>query len=494
MAWTAKVVDVDGNVYGTLSDAARIGTITQVLNGAGTVDITLPTSHADTALLLPGREVQILNGADVVLWGPIVRPKKTLRQSTWQIAGCLWYLGRRHMGRADRVNLLTNGDFEAGETGWSFAGGVTHSIDTVHFVEGTQSLELEGATDDHDSYAHQTYTHNQSHPEGDYLTLSAYVYVSGADYLGGAISDRGLLIVHRNAAGKALNYDVAEIGDATVNNEWIPLEVGVPYVKQDDTVQVVLYPPHGVAYWDLVTLTAMESLSFGYPDGVDVATVIEGIVLYAQDLGPFTHGKSDLNIAVDAAATGVLKEIAYQFAEHRNILDALMEYVRRGVVDIDMVYTTTTRTLTTYTPKGSLFGTTLELDVNLADFTWSWDGERAAGDVVVLGEGDGPDRPEGGATDPTFLNGITLEIVESAADDVTVGELDQQAAETLTVAKNPEIFDVVTMPGAGIIGNIHTGDTVSVLIPLADIDDVYRVVSIAIDPYMDQATITLNVT
>jgi hypothetical protein len=434
--------------------------------------------------------VQILDGADVVLWGPIVRPQKKLKRSTYQISGCLWYLGRRFFGRADRVNLLTNGDFEAGETGWSFAGGVTHSIDTGEFLEGTQSLKLEGATADHDTYAHQLYTHTtQYHPTGDYVTLAAGAYVPSADYLGGAYADRGLLIVHRNAAGDALHYDVAEIGDATVNDDWLHLEVGVPSVKAGDEVEVFLYPPHGSANWDLVTLTLMESLAF---ENADVADVVEAIALYAQDLGAFTHGKSNLNITVDAPATGVLMTIAYQFAEHGNILAALMEYVRRGVIDIDMVYTSTTRTLTIFTPKGSLYGTTLELPGNLADFTWSWDGDRAAGSVVVLGEGDGPDRPEGGAIDPAFLDGLTLEIIESAADDVTVGELDQQAAETLTVAKNPEIFEVTTMPGVG--GGLAAGDTVHVIIPVIDVDAVYRAVTITPDHYKGQKTIVLNAT
>lgn len=501
MVWTAKVVDVDGGVYGTLSDAARIGTVTLELNGAGTVDITLPTTHTDAALLLPGREVQILDGSDVVLWGPIVRPQAGLRQSTWQIAGVPWYLNHRFMGRADRVNLLTNGDFEAGETGWTFTGGVTHSIETSVFLEGTQALQLEGGTDDHDSYAEQTYTHvTQYHPLGDYVTLAAWVYVPAADYLGGAIADRGLMIVHRNAGGTAIDFDFAEIGDDFTYDEWVPLEVGSPAVKTGDTLQVLLYPPHGVAYWDLATLTLMESLSFGF---VDVADIIEGIVLYAQDTAPydFGHGKSDLNIDVSATATGVVQSRAYQFAEHRNVLDAVLEFVRQGIVDIDVLYTSTTRTLTTWTGtaaggigKGTLFGTTLELDVNVADFTYSWDGERAGGSVVVLGSGDGPDRAEGGATDPTFLDGLTLEIVEAAADDATVGELDQQAAERLAVAKNPTILEVTTLPGAGIVGALNTGDTVPVLIShgWVDIDAVYRVIRISIAPYMDQATITLN--
>lgn len=499
MAWTAKVVDVDGTVIATLSDAARIGRIAFELNGPGAADITLPTTHADAAHLQPGREVQLLQDGTIRWWGPIVRPQAGLKESTWQCAGLPWYFAHRYMGRADRVNLIVNGDFEAGEASWTFEGGVTHSLDTAIKVEGTQSLELAGATANHQQYAKQTYTHAvQWHPVGDALTVSAWVYVPSVGYLGGAIEDFGLVARRRAADGTILDAQYAEIGDDTTKDEWLNLEVLIPGVRENDTLDVLLFPPHGTAYYDLVTVTLMESLAY---INKDVADIIDGIVKYAQDLpstyyASFGHGKSDLNIDVSAPATGTTATRVYMFAEHRQILDAIEEFVRQGVCDIDFVHTATTRTLTTYAPrKGSLYGTTLELDVNVADFTYSWDGERAASTVVMLGPGDGPDRPEGGATDPAFLGGLTLEIVETAPDDATVGELDARAAERLDVAKNPQILEVITLPGAGIIGALQTGDTVPVLISYGwvVIDATYRVVRIEVEPYLDQATLTLNI-
>jgi hypothetical protein len=242
----------------------------------------------------------------------------------------------------------------------------------------------------------------------------------------------------------------------------------------------------------------MESLSFGYPPpAVDVATIVAGIVDYAQDnLAGFTHGKSDLNIGTAGVATGVTRQVAYQFAEHRNILDAILEFVRQGIIDIDIVFTATTRTFTTYAPKkGSLYGTTLQLDVNVADFTYSQDLEQAASSVVLLGPGDGPDRPEGGAVDTSFVGGaFTAEIVEQAPDNTTVGQLDQRAEERLAVAARPDILEVTTLPGTAVIGVLKVGDTVPVLISAGwvDIDDTYRVARIEADLLKDQATLTLN--
>lgn len=496
MAWTAKVVDVDGTVFGTLSDQAVIGPVADELNAAGSVTITLPTTHADAALMLPGREVQILDGTDVVWWGPIVRPQAGLVESTWQCQGLLWYFQHRYFGTADRTNLILNGGFEDGEDDWTFEDGVSHSVETnpLYVFDGDQSLELNGGTADHTGHATQTYTHTtQYHPLGDAITVSVWVYIPSAGYLGGALDDRGLMVIHRAADDTVIGDPlIEEIGDDTAKDTWIQLEVVVPGVHAGEKVEVRLYPPHGTAFWDDVTVTLMESLHF---PGNDVADIIAGIVNYAQDRTPpgFTHGKSDLNIDVDADSTGRFVVRTYQFSEHRNIADAIDEFVRQGIIDIGFEYTTTTRTLRAYAPqKGTTFGTTLDLAVNLAGFTWSWDGDRAATEVVVLGPGDGPDRPEGGATDPAFLGGLTLEIVETAPEEVTVGELDAWAGETLAIAKAPEILEVTTLPGT--ISGVETGDTIPVVIShgWVDIDDDYRATRVETDPYTAQLKLTLN--
>lgn len=513
--YTVFVVDMDGTPYaGSGPDDelanAKVDRVSLELNGVGSTEISLATTDPDAALMVPGREVQIyIDGVtDPIFWGPIVRPQAGLDETTWQCAELPWYFAHRFMGRADRTNLLTNGDFEAGETGWSFAG-VTHSIDTGTFNDGTKSLKLTGTTADHDDNAYQIFTHPAGgHPLGDYVTASTWVYVSSADYVGGALNDFGLVVVHRDADGNVLDASVAEIGDDTPRNAWIPLEAGVLYVKEGHTVEVRLFPPHGVAYFDTVTLTYMESLSFpsSEVDSGEVTDIIGGIVDYAQDRLAFDHGKSDLNIDHAGADTGkVFTLLAYQFAEHRNILDAILEYVRNGYCDISIEITATTRTFTVWpisadsrTPKlgkGSVYGTTLQLDVNVADFSFSSDLENAASQVVMLGPGDGPDRPEGGASDSSFVGGaFTLEIVEQAPDNTTVGQLDARAVDRLKVAARPEIIEVTTLPGAGVIGDLVVGDSVHTIISRGwvDIDDTYRVARIEASLQTDQATLTLN--
>lgn len=498
------VVDQAGSQYGQV-DNARVGSVTFELNSAGGLSFSVPVTDPDAALCQPGREVQLWRGDQLLFWGPIVRHQIGLDEASWQCAGLFWYFERRYLGRADRVNVLTNGDFEDDETGWTFNNGVTHEVSFTTKIEGAKSLRLEGSAADHVEYASQVFdkpgTTAPPWP-GDFLTVAAWVYVPSADYLGGALDDTGLVAVHKRDGVTIGEVQIAEIGDDTIKDQWISLEVGVSAVKGGDTVEVQLYPPHGVAFFDLVTMTSMESLSFGNPvtgAEVDVATVIGGISDYAQQRAPYDwgHGKSDLNIGHAGDPTGETIRIAYQFEEHRNIADAILEYVRRGICDVDFVVTPTGRTFTTYSPRKGHHRADLPLtlDTTVAGFSWSWDGEAAASSVVILGPGDGPDRAEGGAADTTAFEGLTLEWVEVAPDDVTVGDLDNRAAERLRVGVNPTVIEATTLPGVGVIGQLQTGDTVPVTIshgPL-DVNDVYRAVRISVDPHTDQATVTLNV-
>jgi hypothetical protein len=506
-AYQVFVVDIDGTVItGSGDDGelrnARLARVSWELNGPGAADVSLTTTDPDADLLLPGREVQIWRDGEIIWWGPIVRPQIGVRDATWQCSGLLWYFGRRFMGKADRVNLLTNGDFESGETGWTF-NSVTHSADTAHVVDGTHSLKLAGTVTEGENWASQTYTHTTPYsPGGDFLTLNASVWIDNTGtYVAPAIFRRGLYAEHRDGAGVLIaTTDDADseqgiIDDDTSRGEWVPFTVGVANVKAGDTVEVRLYAPHGTVWWDLATLTLMESLSWP-TTATDAATIIGGIVDYAQDRGAFTHGKSDLNIGHSTPTTGVKMARTYQFVEHRNIGDALQEFTRSGVCDMEVVITDTTRTFTTSTPTKGTYKPDLAFtfDTTVADFTWSFDGETAANVVVVLGPGNDPSRPEGGATDPSVFGGLTVEAVETAGDDITTGHLDDRAAELLRARRRPEILEVTTYPHSAHIGGLVTGDTVPVTISHGDIDisGDWRVVDVALNPATDQATFTLN--
>jgi hypothetical protein len=495
------VVDMDGSQFGELANA-KIGPPAWELNGIGSVGGSIPTTEPTAALLQFGREIQIWRDGAVLWWGPIVRLEVKLWETTFQCADLAWYFKRRFMGRADRVNRLVNGDFESGETGWTF-NNVTHSADTTHVVEGTHALKLTGLTTEGENWAKQIYTHTVASfpfPVGDFLTVNARLWVASSGYVAPAIGLRGLFAEHRNAAGETLNVYIATppLDDDLPKDQWTETEIGLPAVCAGDTIDVRLYAPHGSCWWDLATLTAMESLSFGWQELVELADIIEGIVLYAQDRHPeFSHGKSDLQIDFAWVGATIMHDpIAYQFVEHRNIGDALNEFVNSGQLDMSVAITATTRTFTVHNPRKGSYksGDTLQLDTNISTFTWSFDGEAASTDVVVLGPGDGPDRPEGGASNPGAFGGLTLERIDTAPDNVTIGQLDTAAAEILRVAQLPEIIEATGYPHSPLIGSLVEGDTVPVVLPLGwlDITADYRVVRWSLNPITDQPTWTLN--
>lgn len=493
--WAVAAVDAaTGGSPVTLSGVA-IQPVAFPLNAPATVDLEVLTSNSTAVaeFLDETREVQISRDGDVLFWGPVVRAEIDDDRARIQCADPRWYLTRRFFGKADRTNLLSNGDFEEGTTGWA-ATGLTPVIDPGRYVHGTRSVRLIGTAADHDNYLSQTYTHtHQFSPEGDELTIAAEVWVSSADYAGDAGASLGLFAERHDSGGTLLDIggDQADDHPALINaalakDQWVHLETTMPGVREGDTIKVFLYPPFGTAWWDLVSLTLHESLSFLEQD---MATIIRGIVSYAQGGMGFSHGKSDLGIVVAAAPTGVTLSRSYQFDEHQNIGDALDEFTRRRL-GVDFTFDQASRTLTATHPQAGTTHTdlTLEYGVNLTKFRWSHDRTQKADQVVVLGPGDGPDREEGGATGTP--SGPTLEDVTVAPDGTTVAELDQAATERLTILTHPEILEVTCV---GVIGILNPGDWVPVTIAPIGLDTVtYRAMTINVDPANDSADVTLN--
>lgn len=483
------VVSPTGYVYGDLANAVPV--VSWELNGPGGADISLAPGDSQAPLLIGGREVQVWNNGNLIFWGPLVRGQATMESLTWQCAGLLWYFSRRYFGQADRVNLLSDGDFELDAVGWDLGatGEVVSALDPAPVVSGEHSVYVDGS-----SYVSQVYTHSISHPLGDLLTLAAWVYIPSADYVGPNDLAQGLYVERRTSGGDFITATWEPINDETPKDTWLRFEIELPYVQDGDQVEVRLYAPDGVAYWDLAVLTAMESLSFF---DTDVHVIAGSIVLYAQDrYSTFASGKSDLNIDVELTdLLGLKRSRTYQFAEHRQILDALTEFTETGDFDMDVIIVDeTTRRFVTYAEKGEERATTLSMGTNLSSFSWSWDGEAAANSLVVIGPGDGPDREEGAAVDTAFLGGLTLEAISTAPDGATVGELDARAAEELKLYRRPEILEVTTRPGVGLVGVLQVGDWMPVDIDWGGvtIDGDWRIVRMTLDVLADTLSLTLN--
>lgn len=504
-----KAVENDGTLIDDLLLAdgrrgATVETIVDELNGAGSCRFTTPLADADgtafgTALDF-GVEVQVLRdgSSTPVFWGVIVgySEDSDTGVASFDAAGLLYYFGRRFWGKADRTNYLSNPEFESGLTGWTTNGaGLTATAVSSKRVLNAQSAQLDGAVGQ-DYFLSQSQTITAGDP-GLLLTLAGWFLIDDASWFGPALESRGLYVEAREAGVFQTNSIVTIDSDTPRGWQRAETTIWIPPNKTW-SIQVRLYAPGGTIFWDAISITAMESYSPNFLDGgYDEASIARDIVLHGQNP---TYGKNDLNIGHDTTDVGVIRLFTRQFADHGNLLDDLNQFPNmENGLDFDIVLTATTRTFTTYYPhKGTARATVLRLraapgDANIvAKATRTFDGGSAVSSVVMLGDGDGPDREEGAAIDTSLFGGNTFEEIIQAPVGSPIGDLDDLANEELRARSNPTALDLQLIPGAQ-IGTVKTGDTYDVDISKGRlvVNDTYRVARITLDARRDALTLSM---
>jgi hypothetical protein len=527
------VVDIHGEPFGEL-DNAICGAVTYRLGEPEEFSFVLPVGDPKAHLLLDDRfrEVQLWRGDQLLAWGPAVRPSADKHNLAVTVRGVQWYLTRRAIGKAARTNHLVNGDMEDGTIGWRIGAlspfepltnrnpanwSATTATDRV--LTGRRSLRLEQLASGVPKYGVQAsqFLVWEVDPdlsrEGDEWTLVAYCYIPSADWRGPPPDGIGIrldrysttetVITQPEGGGavetlpKPIESVSATIDDDTPRDVWTRLEktLVAPVTGDPEFVSVTLGCPDGAIYWDRAGLSLDERLAFW---GTDQAVIAETLVEHLQDPA---YGKSDLNLSTDMPATGVLRDRVFPHHEHQIGADALNELTTLdNGFDLSVAYTATTRTIRTHHPRRGSHrpGFALELGRNVADFAWTFDGENAANTVVVLGTGDGSDREEASAVNPSaYADGLTLETVFSAPPDTPIDSLDNVATETLTVATGPDLLSVsltAAQPGQrDPIGILAPGDTVPVTLRAGalTVSDTYRIVELTITPN-DTLELTLN--
>ena len=487
---------------------ANVMSIEWELNGPGSASVQMHVEDTDAQQVdALADEIQVWRNGVPIFWGPVVRAEANANTVTFQCSGLLYYFDRRFFGRADRTNLLSNPEFESDGSGWS-ATLATASYVTSRRVLGTKSAKLVYASAGADAFLSQSFNETGS-GVGTLLTLAGWFFVDDAGFLGGALDNRGLFVEMKNGS-TVEQYDFAVIDSETPRNVWQRAETTVwvpPNVTR--TINVRLYAPGGTIYWDALSVTRMESLSFYATDQADIC---RQIVDYAQDNHAFTHNKSDLLIAATATscpATGVTRDYHQQFAEHANIGQALKAFADLDDgVDISVEFTAATRTFHTWYPQkgtdrgatpGSGVTTVTIEDVDLAEgpFGWRFDGDQAASQVTYIGDGDGPDREEGGAEDLTAFGSTTYEYVAVAETGTAIDRLDSLATEALRALKNPEsVTFTVQETAQNLLETVRVGDTIDVNITHGYIQAVgdYRIVALKLNPTKDALTFECNPT
>lgn len=496
--WQCLAVNNDGSVRAVIPIVGNPVLVWGLdLALQGTFSVSLDTDVSQMALGVS--EVQLYRNGVLMLFGPVVSRRANTADRTWSYTAYdpLWYFTHRYFGESARHNYLPNGNFESSLAGWTNNGTIVSSQSTTQAILGTHSAKLVSTLDNGDDYIVATFPMTAG-VEGLALFLTAWVYVESYSF--GAFGDRGCYIGRVGAtdtqawAQDPLTKDSAPVG------KWSRLSTFIEMPPNETrTIEVRLYAPHGTIYWDAVTVTIAESVSFvninsaggaGW-DQIDIAQLIVKYASGAYPIGSF-YTKSNLNIAVAGAASGVKKQRTYLFSDHQLIMDALTAFTQSSDgFDFRMECTPTKRVFRTYYPSVGRTWTGLAFryehdpttdDETARDRSWGivavdWPEtiEGSATDVTEMGGwGTGAGREEAAATNHAAFGGLTIELVESAPSEAPIdlllaiatsrlGQLDQTIlTPTLTMVepRDPTTQEVLL----SLIGALLPGDIIPIVI------------------------------
>lgn len=526
--WSVRAVNIAGTIH-AVYPTAEVLTITETVNAPTEATFTVPIDAAGLGqLTLEGSEVQLWRNGHLMFWGPVTtrRASSTDRVWTYTAKDPLWYLLARNIGQASRVNFLANGSFETGLGSWTNHGVSTVAADPANSVLGGQSLAMIcGSTGE--NYMNQVIYESDTTATGYGLDfyLTAWCYIDA--FIAPAGFGAGMLIQILGSPFPIAQSTVV-IDETTPRNTWVRLSAKVHAPGHAPAfIEVRLYCPNGAIHWDGVTLTASQALTFNR-EQTEIATEV---VNYLQGKGGFStfhsisNGKSDLNVRVNnLPLSGIHKSRVYQEADHQpgyqggtsgGVLDDFA--VADDGFDFRVDVTATTRTFQTYYPRVGTAHTDFRLEWvrNAGDGDGpssqygiiGWDiGESiespCANNVVELsGWGDGPDREEGGYSNPSTLNGLTLELVESVPSNTPIDALNAIAQRRGRLLQNPIVTPTLTVaeprdPTTGsvihpLIGVIRAGDSVPVVLIDGDVEIVRTVRFVQVTYDAQQETLAL---
>lgn len=507
------VVDADIDAIASNGRPVVTAPFTRVLNGIGSGSIALATDDADHDTFLselavdwPAREVRLWREGSAApwWWGVPVRPTKQLGQRgvrQIQLAEIPWLFTRLHFGKANRTNYLgSNAGAELGTTsGWTSVGVDSATASGGWKAKGDYSFKLvNSGSEDASLQRSIVFT---SGPIGNTISVAAHFYID--TWNGPPFANRGLYAEMRQG-GTLLDHKFTRIDDRTPRGSperaEIPLSDSL-WVPPNTTVTLNVrgYSIDGAIYWDEFFLGVMESIGSGSFTGTDLTTFAVAMVNHAQDP---TYDKDDLHIGLDGSATGRKIFRGWQFADHGNIWNnGILDLCRmEDGIDFSMVYGANGRVARIHNRVAPALGkgqdrTALDMSLtgaNVLDWGHTRDADQAVNSVVVLGDGDGPDREEAAYVDLTRFGGRALELIEAAPPKTPIDLLDEYARQVGRVHGNPSVLTLAFRPGR-LVETVEVGDRLSIPAydPFVDAGT-YRVMDVALNCRDDMITVGVN--
>lgn len=492
--WEAWITDLHGTRLATL-DAANLRPIDQRLNDMWTTSVEIPKGvAAATEMHRITREVQIARSGRVIMSGPIVGRQATSAPNspgrTFPVNDVRWYLTRQLRGGAQpwSRNYITNYRFDDGFDRWILTGtGITLDGDSE---TGTDSMLL----------ADGTATSIAQSVLIDIALKYQVVIEARVKVATGATTGRGLE-VEIPGVGGGDSWKVAEVTADTPRDAWTSLTATLN-VDGRVGARTLTARIHGVDDGDLrvdrvlVTIFPITSLteSVGPPiTQVDIAQeFIDAIIATGRDF----------NIGVRAEPTGQLIDHTPDEWIDTYVDDLIELWVKRDPgIDWGFEYTPTTRTAVAYFPHQGRDITsdvvTLRLKpaggdpVNTARYDLDENAVEAVSEVTTKGAGGF----RGVFQDPTAWGGMRLQLVQEADEKTPIADLEGLSRKAIRASIGDVRALTALVTDGTLIDLIRLGDRVLVIVDDEDvqINEIYRVVGIELDPKTDNMKLTLNV-
>lgn len=454
--WRVRVVDRDGNRFGFIR-TANVEKVYRGLNKLSWADWTF-SAHDPTARLLLDRvdddldreplgclhrELQVMVDGVIVLWGPMptftVEPGGMVRGRIYSFA---WWLFQRVVGRADRVNLLTNGSFEDTPDfdGWTTTGSPT--IVSSPVADGTNAAELDSG-----EAVEQTFTFDHDYPLGLEPRFSVRIYFPTGNTA--PPDDVWFEVEASDVAGVTrVDYDPDTIARDAFHEVTFGLGRTLPAGTAWD-VTLRMIGGAGGNVFDNARAAQPESVGapFGGATPQDVAVLL---VEYMQDPA---HGKDDLGINPFTSGSGGRTDLVWQDADHEEFGRALQQLVEMKD-GVDWFTSESARNFYAAPSAWEHFpGLKLVAGRNLVDWEIEVDGSEARNSVIAIGSGPDFTRDEGAYK---VDNGLpVMEKVIHMPKSTPLREYDLVAQEAAEQSAQPREFLRGTAVWAGDVMNMH---------------------------------------
>lgn len=482
-------------------------TCSRVRNGIG--DFNLPLSIWDTTAYsflgidqIIGRgEVRVYRDGALIWAGVTVGANASIAGQvvTWHCRTLEQYFAWLLFGKAERDNLVSNGDFEGGLTDWTTTG-TTSAVETTIVNSGAKSAKLTGLGNIHQVVTGITH----SYDPGLAIRLAFYVRVSQAT----ATAEGDDFVIARLVGNDGTNEYVSTltIGDVDRFDDFV--RVSLDLLLAADRTWTVTPKLEGAStgsiYVDDVILAVNEAVTVAFPHD-DLTVLVENIVSHAQDTG---FGKKDLGITVDPTPTGIEVLKGYAFADHENIWDSLqalaVEFDCDIWIDLDRVVHVE--------PKrgGAVGGLDRDISVppnepdrsaafralgDFADVTVSCDASQQRSTIIAGAEGPDFAREEAGASTSGFGFGpiVVSEEYVVAPASTKVRDLQVYADSILARKSRAAAFPSLIYPWAD-AGAVEPGDTGDITIDVGCIylSGTYRVETWAVNMVNDTCQVAFD--